>query len=185
MERVSFLPMLKLYPELVPKTLWGKSLSKTRNDTWKYISSRTRETSGFRCSVCGKDVGGVRESVCHELWCYDDVSHVQTLMGFQTVCQDCNSIKHFGHFRIMLATGRISVGDYNRVIKHALKVNDCSEKVFFSVVDRVFSVWEKRSKVGWTQDLSLVDKYREERKELRVWMKSHPEEVKRIMEKNL
>ena len=44
------------------------------------------------CQICGesRDKG----MICHEVWHYDDVSHIATLTGFQLVCPPCNVVLH-------------------------------------------------------------------------------------------
>ena len=174
MKKSRSLEQFKLYPELVPKSLQRKSLSRSKSVLWKYIQSRTRVVSNYVCVICGVDVSGPRESLCHEVWSYDDILHVQTLKDFQCICQSCNAIKHFGHFRIMLATERISAVEFNRVVKHALQVNNCTEKEFNFLVSNSLVVWEERSRFEWTQDLSIVRRFKEERQTVLVYMKSHP-----------
>ena len=61
----------------------------------------------------------------------------------------CHHVKHIGLARILANEGRL---DYNEVIKHFCKVNNCSEKEFEKHRVVSFEVWEKRSKYEWKQD---------------------------------
>jgi 5-methylcytosine-specific restriction endonuclease McrA len=78
----------KLNIELVPEPLWGKSLATTlKRSEWDRVRRIVYQRQGFKCGIC-KAEGRL---LCHEIWSYDDESHVQTLVGFKAVCTDCNN----------------------------------------------------------------------------------------------
>jgi len=111
---------LKLEIELVPKPLWGKSLANMLSrDQWERFRARRIPDKGERCEVCGQ-LGPVQ---LHEIWEYDDVRHVQRLVGFEALCARCHSIRHFARTQALAAEGKI---DLKPIIAHFCKVNSCS-----------------------------------------------------------
>jgi hypothetical protein len=98
------------------------------------------------CAICG--AGGRLN--CHEVWDYDDMRHVQKLMGFQAVCTLCHHMAHFGKAQLLAAQGRI---DLDAVIRHFLEVNRVGHDVFESHKAAAFRTWRERSLHPWETDL--------------------------------
>ena len=92
----------------------------------------------------------------HERWNYDDVNHVQKLEGFILLCKMCHHVKHIGLAEILADEGKL---DYDEVIKHFCKVNNCSIKEFEKHVDDAFAIWRERSLQQWKQDFGEYGKY--------------------------
>jgi len=92
----------------------------------------------------------------HEIWNYDDVNHVQKLEGFILLCSMCHHVKHIGLAGILASQGKL---DYNEVIRHFCKVNNCSEKEFEEHVDSAFKIWEKRSQYQWKQGFGKYEEF--------------------------
>jgi len=71
----------------------------------------------------------------------------------------CHHVKHIGLAGILAREGKI---DFDAVVKHFMKVNDCDEEAFKKHYDEAFEIWEKRSAVKWKVDLqeyrSLIKK---------------------------
>lgn len=91
----------------------------------------------------------------HEIWNYDDTRHIQKLEGFVLLCKMCHHVKHIGRARMLADEGKL---DYNEVVRHFCKVNDCSEKEFEKHRKEAFEIWKKRSVFEWKQDFG---KYKE------------------------
>lgn len=85
----------------------------------------------------------------HEIWKYDDFKHTQKLEGFILLCEMCHHVKHIGLAGILADEGRL---DYNNVIRHFCKVNNCSEKEFEKHRKEAFEIWQNRSQQKWKQD---------------------------------
>lgn len=144
---------MKLAIELVPSTVWFSSLYRLMSrEAWYNMREGIIKEKGRKCQVCGETNG---EMNLHEIWDYDDAKHIQKLEGFILLCRMCHHAKHIGLAGILANEGKL---DYNEVIKHFCKVNNCSEKEFKNHVDRAFEIWRKRSAHQWKQDFG---KYKE------------------------
>ncbi len=87
---------------------------------------------------------------CHEIWEYDDKRHIQKLAGFIALCNMCHHVKHIGLAGILASKGKL---DYERVIEHFIKVNDCDRSYFEKHREEAFVLWKKRSLSDWLVDL--------------------------------
>jgi hypothetical protein len=134
----------KLKIELVPSPLWYRSLrSLVSPAVWDNIRHGVYGKGGYKCAICGYAGGKL---YCHEVWLYDDELHVQRLSWFEAVCQWCNGVKHIG---VAAISGDV---DYNTLIRHFRRVNDCSYEDFVEARRLAFEIWEARSEFEWTQD---------------------------------
>jgi hypothetical protein len=102
--------------------------------------------NGRKCQVCGETEGKMN---LHEIWEYDDDKHVQKLGGFILLCEMCHHVKHIGLAEILANRGEL---DYDEVIDHFCKVNDCTQREFEQHKTKAFDVWNKRSEYEWKQD---------------------------------
>jgi hypothetical protein len=144
---------MKLTTELVPSTVWYSSLYRLLpREVWDRIRNEIITNHRRKCQICGETEGKMN---LHEIWKYDDERHVQRLEGFILLCTVCHHVKHIGLAGILASEGKL---DYNEVMEHFCKVNNCSEKEFEMHVDRAFEVWRKRSQHQWKQDFG---KYKE------------------------
>ncbi len=138
---------LKLTIELVPATSWYDNLRKVLpKSDWDKIRKRIYVEYGHRCGICGTK-GRLN---CHEIWEYDDKKHIQKLMGFIALCDMCHYVKHIGLAGILSSEGKL---DYEKVVKHFMKVNNCDEETFKEYKKRAFDEWRKRSQYKWRVDL--------------------------------
>jgi len=138
---------LKLTVELVPSTVWFSSLYRLMSrQAWNSIRDGIIKENGKECQICGETSGTMN---LHEIWEYNDVNRVQKLKGFILLCGMCHHVKHIGLAGILANEGKL---DYNEVVKHFCKVNNCSERDFEQHVDRAFEIWRERSKHQWKQD---------------------------------
>jgi hypothetical protein len=72
--------MPKLTVELVPETSWYSNLrSELTEEQWDTVRRRCYVAADYRCEVCGGR-GPKWPVECHEVWSYDDLEHVQTLV---------------------------------------------------------------------------------------------------------
>src|SRR5438132_594011 len=110
---------LKLTIDLVPRTSWYQNLrTAVGRPEWDRIRRQAYADYGHRCGVCG--AAGMLN--CHELWAYDDTSHVQRSAGFIALCTLCHHVKHIGHAGILASQGKL---DFNTIIAHFMHVNAC------------------------------------------------------------
>ena len=144
----------KLEIELVPATVWFSSLYRILpKKVWNQIRAELIEKHGRKCHICGETEG--RMSM-HEIWEYDDNNHIQKLVGFQLLCNLCHHVKHIGLAEILASQGKL---DYNEVVNHFCKVNNCSLENFKIHDKKVTKLWEERSKHQWKQDFGSYGTY--------------------------
>jgi len=145
---------MKLTAELVPSTVWFSSLYRLLpREVWDNLREGIIRRNGRKCQICGETKGTMN---LHEKWNYDDLNHVQKLDGFILLCRMCHHVKHIGLAGILANEGKL---DYNEVIRHFCKVNNCSEKEFTEHVNEAFVIWGKRSQHPWKQDFGEYEKY--------------------------
>jgi hypothetical protein len=144
---------LKLEIELVPSTVWFSSLHRLMTKkAWDGLRDEIIRERGKKCEVCGETEGTL---ALHEIWTYDDKKHVQKLDGFFLLCNMCHYVKHIGLAGILANKGRL---DYNKVVEHFCKVNNCTREEFEKNKAEAFETWKKRSNYEWKQDFG---KYKE------------------------
>ena len=145
---------MKLKVELVPSTVWFSSLRNLLpRKIWDDIRNEIIKENGRKCQICGEIEGKMN---LHEIWKYDDDRHIQKLEGFILLCGLCHHVKHIGLAGILTKQGKL---DYDKVIEHFCKVNNCSEKDFKKHVDRAFEIWRERSKHKWKQDFGKYEEF--------------------------
>jgi len=148
---------LKLTAELVPKTAWNKSLAKLLpRSVWNSIRANFIKENGRKCQICGETEGRMN---LHEIWNYEDVNHTQKLDGFILLCSMCHHVKHIGFAGILSQEGKL---DYDSVVRHFCKVNNCSLTESERHVKDTFAIWRERSKHRWKQDFGEFNKYLKE-----------------------
>lgn len=144
---------LKLTAELVPKTSWYNNMRKVMSQSaWNKLRKATYAEYGGRCGVCEAE-GRLN---CHELWEYNDESHVQRLTGFVALCGLCHFVKHLGFAGILASEGKLN---YDEVVAHFMRVNNCDRKAFDLHSRRVFDQWQERSRHEWTIDLGEFEQF--------------------------
>jgi len=133
--------------ELVPKTSWYNNLREemTRNN-WDKIRKMTYANYKYKCGICGSE-GRLN---CHEIWEYDDKRYVQKLMGFIALCDMCHHVKHIGLAGILAQRGEL---DYEKIVEHFMKVNNCDRRTFEEHREKAFKEWNRRSQHQWQVDL--------------------------------
>ena len=145
---------MKLEIELVPSTVWYSSLYRLLpREVWDRIRNEIITSNGRKCQICGETEGTMN---LHEIWKYDDKSHIQRLEGFILLCKMCHHVKHIGLAGILASEGKLN---YDDVIEHFCKVNNCSKKDFEKHEKDAFEVWHNRSKHQWKQDFGKYKEY--------------------------
>ena len=145
---------MKLNAELVPETVWYKSLAKLLpRNVWDGIRQNYINEHGRKCQICGETEGIMN---LHEVWSYDDVKHIQKLVGFILLCSMCHHVKHIGLAGILANEGKL---DYEKLVEHFCVVNGCSVSEFKMHVKDTFAIWRERSKHQWKQDFGEYARY--------------------------
>jgi DNA-directed RNA polymerase subunit E'/Rpb7 len=109
------------------------------------------EKANNKCEIC-KSTGllqGYKHPVeCHEIWEYNDVTHVQKLVGLISLCVLCHKVKHIGRAMVMGAKGIC--------YQHLSYVNQWTKAQVDIHVDEAIAVNKERSNHQWTLDLSFL-----------------------------
>lgn len=146
---------MKLTIELVPETAWYSNVrSNVTQQEWDVIRKKSYEKASHKCEICG-DVGtnqGVKHKVeCHEIWEYNDESHIQKLTGLISLCPNCHKTKHVGLAQMK--------GEVGIVINQLMSVNGMTEDEAIEYINQSFEVWGERSKHAWELDISYLEGY--------------------------
>jgi hypothetical protein len=88
---------------------------------------------------------------CHEVWAYDDVDHVQSLVRVIAICPRCHLVKHIGHAQIE--------GKLDEAVAHMRKVNGWTSDQAKTHIREAFNKWQERSKYPWTLILDVLEVY--------------------------
>ncbi len=130
----------RLTIELVPSTCWFSNMrTKFPKRVWDAIRKEVYARYQHRCGICQDGSGRMN---CHEIWHYDDETHVQRLDGFIALCDLCHHVKHIGLASILASKGQL---DYEAVIHHFMRVNACSREDFERYREQAFQQWSERS----------------------------------------
>ena len=139
--------------ELVPSTSWGANLrSRLRPSQWDQVRRWTYREADYLCEICG-GVGTKHPVEAHETWSYDDVNHVQTLVGMVALCPTCHMGKHIGR---TLTVGSQQTQD--RVLAHIMQVNHWTVARLILELDIAFAQHAERSEHEWTLDISWIER---------------------------
>ncbi|MCA3266825.1 MAG: hypothetical protein ING19_12230 [Azospirillum sp.] len=147
--------IVPLRPHLIPSSSWGSSLANIAAN-WRDIKAPHIAARGGSCAVCGC-VPVRRLPDCHEIWTYRmpeaDAGGIkepglQTLIGLESVCEDCHEI-----FHLSLATAR-GRGEIAAVRLAALNQWNAAE--LEAGLDTIMRSWERRSEIDWILDLSFL-----------------------------
>lgn len=141
----------RLTVELVPATAWGANLRAvlSRSD-WDNLRRKVAMLAGNLCEICGRR--GLRHAVeCHEVWDYNDKTHVQRLVRLIALCPACHQVKHFGATSMR--------GQTRAALAHLAKVNHWSYRDAEDHVACALDVWRRRSAHEWTLDLASLRAY--------------------------
>jgi 5-methylcytosine-specific restriction endonuclease McrA len=137
--------------ELVPQTCWFSNVrSEVNDEDWEKLRKITFAKAEHLCEVCGGR-GPKWPVECHEIWHYDDVKHIQKLIGLTALCLSCHEVKHRGLAGIK---GRGEIAD-----QHLAKVNHWAMPETEKYVDEQFEVWRERSRYQWILDISWLGQF--------------------------
>lgn len=143
----------KLLVELVPSTCFFSNVRTTvKPIEWDKIRHISYETAGHKCEICGdtgRNQGYKHDVECHEIWEYDDVNHVQKLIGLISLCPTCHQVKHLGR--------AIAIGKQDVCFAQLAKVNNWTIRQITEHITTSFELHAERSKYEWTLDLSLLN----------------------------
>lgn len=136
--------------ELVPKSCWFSNLRDHLTEAqWKEVKQSTFKAADNRCEICN-GVGEKWPVECHEVWEYDDLHKIQRLSGTVALCPSCHQVKHIG---LAMVNGR-----YDQAKSHFSAINKMPMRRTENYIEKVFNVFNERSKYQWTLDISFINK---------------------------
>lgn len=143
----------KLTIELVPSTCHFSNVRTTiSSKEWDKVRFISYAAANNKCQICGdtgKNQGYNHNVECHEIWHYDDVNHVQKLVGLVSLCPTCHQVKHMGR--------AIAIGKQDVCYAQLAKVNNWTQADIDEHVFQSFEVYKERSKYEWELDISLLE----------------------------
>jgi len=142
---------LRLTIELIPDPLQGVSLynilrKSGKSSDWKKLREQVIAQQNARCGIC--QVENVT-LICHEIWWYDDMSHIRALTGLIAICKMCDHCKHMGLTKILASEGKLN---FNKVIEHFMSINQCSHEEYIEHQSQAWKTQTERNKHKWTTD---------------------------------
>lgn len=144
----------KLLVELIPKTCqWSSVRTTVTTSEWDKIRTLSYAAANHKCEICsntGKKQGYKHDVECHEIWNYDDLNHIQKLVGLISLCPTCHQVKHIGR--------AIVIGKEKDCHKQLIKVNSWTQEQVNEHILESFKLHKERSKYKWLLDISLLEK---------------------------
>jgi hypothetical protein len=132
---------MRLAVDLLPSSLWGKSLKKMHPDVWHLIRQHILELAGGRCELCAAPAGHV-----HERWGYHVRTATARVRGLTAVCADCHAVIHFGR------SMQVDPSRAQALIAHFCRVNRTTEAAFLQHRARAFTTFERQNRITWQVD---------------------------------
>lgn len=144
---------LKLVPEMIPQTSFFTNLrSMLPSSRWDTIRKQCYRKANYVCEICG-GVGPKHPVECHEMWEFNPKTKIQRLVKLIALCPDCHQAIHIGLASVY--------GKLDYAVSHLMKVNNISKAVADTLVDDAYELWNRRNRIEWELDISLVDSIEE------------------------
>ena len=140
---------MKLDIELIPQTAWGSNLRKmlSKND-WDKIRKAVYQKENMHCHICGCMCTSMD---AHEVWDFNEHTHVQKLVDIIGICKDCHNTIHLGRAE------KIGLGQQAK--EHFLRVNQCDRLDLQESIMMAQDRFRRLSAVtDWKLDLSFIEK---------------------------
>jgi hypothetical protein len=131
--------------DLIPRSSWFRNVrSAVSAATWRALRSRVYARAGDACELCGSH----DRLDAHERFSYDASAGTQRLERLVAVCGACHLVSHFGLAAIH--------GKDEIAIDHLKRVRGWDDARAERHIDFAFDLWERRSQIGWSIDLSII-----------------------------
>lgn len=145
-----FNPFIPLTVELVPSSNWEKNVRSEMKGQWDSIRKAVYRNANYKCEICG-GVGSKHPVEAHEIWSFDDNTHIQKLEGLIALCSTCHRVKHWGY---ALISGMESI-----VRKQIKQINNWKDEDVDKYISEAFKLHAYRSQHTWVLDLSLLQSF--------------------------
>ena len=140
-----------LFVDLVPRSGWFTNLRScvTQGD-WRRIHDMVVARAGGKCEICGVGPDPKRKlwMEAHERWEFDNFLRTQTLKRLICLCSRCHLATHFGYARTQHRDGE--------ALEQLMKINQCDADRAVRHINRAFRLWQQRSQIEWTLDLTML-----------------------------
>lgn len=144
---------LKLTVELVPSSAWYNNLRKIlKPKMWESLRKNVYKKFKYKCAICMSE-GRLH---AHEVWQYDDQSHLQSLVDIIALCTKCHAVKHIGYAGIQASEGKLN---YENLVKHFMKINNCDRQIFEKHINKASKKFEERSRYDWQLNLGSLKNF--------------------------
>lgn len=141
----------KLSVDMIPSTTFNKNVrSMLPREAWDEYRTAAYRRAKYRCEIC-EGVGPEHPVECHEEWEFNWKTKTQRLKKLIALCPDCHMVKHMGF--------AISQDKGTRAIEHLADVNDWTMMQAMRHIMDARDEWERRSKVRWEVDISVLKFY--------------------------
>ena|ERR1035437_82784 len=143
---------MKLTIDLIPKTSFYNNVrSILSRNAWDKTRVGILFNTHNICEICGgKSLN--RKLDCHEVWSFNDITHVQKLEKIIALCEKCHEVKHIGLAQVK--------GNFDRAKKHFMKINNITDILADRLINEVFNIWAARSQHDWQIDISILEEYK-------------------------
>lgn len=139
----------RLIVDLVPRTSWAANVrSLMPAGQWRDLSRRVRARAGDRCESCG---GTFRpqQLAAHERFSFDERTRTQRLERLVALCTACHLATHYGF--------ACTQQREDEALAQLELVNEWTRPHAKRHVRTAYAVWEQRSQIEWTVDLSILE----------------------------
>jgi hypothetical protein len=137
-----------LYVDLVPRSCWCTNVrSNLTASAWQRLSRHVRTRVDHTCEACG-ETPPPRKLHAHERFSFDEQRNVQRLERLMALCAACHDATHIGHANVH---GRSAAA-----IDQLMRVNEWTRPQLDAHITDAYAVWERRSVMTWTLDLSIL-----------------------------
>jgi len=138
--------------ELIPTTCFFSNVrTNVKPKDWDKIRFISYAAAGNKCEICkstGKKQGFKHNIECHEIWEYDDVNHIQKLIGLISLCPRCHLVKHIGR--------AIAIGKERECIRQLALINGWGKDLIENHISEAYVTHRERSEHEWTLDISIL-----------------------------
>jgi len=139
-----------LFIDLVPNTCWFTNVrSCVHPKDWDRLRRYVYERVNYICECCNIDTQKSNIILeAHERWDYNEETQTQKLVRIVALCLNCHQSTHIG------LAGLKGKGEEAK--EHIKRVRNFTEQEYQKHKNEAFEIWNKRNKINWALDLSLI-----------------------------
>lgn len=132
---------------MVPRPLWGQSLNQLLpRSQWDKLRLAAYEAMHRHCAICNLACLGKGSLLAHEVWEYDDQTHVARLAGIQAICIRCSMVIHWGRTMVLVREGQLRLTALDEIPQHFCVVNGCDRAAWDAHKTAAIATWQEQSR---------------------------------------